>query len=76
MGLLDAFKKKEEKTELKPEMSEEERQKVFAEKDRPQGKYSETCAGCGGAGTDKKWMGQYWHVKCMRSAKKQARKMF
>ncbi len=40
-----------------------------------QPKYSETCALCGSAGTEKKWMGQYWHKKCMRQAKKGAKKM-
>ncbi len=77
MGLFDAFRKKEsgEKKELSPEMTEEERQKVFAERDRPKGKYNETCAGCGGAGTDKKWMGQYWHKKRLRLSRKQAKSM-
>jgi hypothetical protein len=78
MGLLDVFKKKEEKElpkEVTPEMTEEERQKVYAERDVPKGKYAEACAGCGGSGTDKKWMGQYWHKKCCRNAKKQAKKM-
>ncbi len=77
LGLFDSFKKKEpeEKKEITPEMSEDERQKVFAEQDRPKGKYDEACSACGGAGTDKKWMGQYWHKKCLRSARKQAKGM-
>jgi hypothetical protein len=76
MGLFDAFKKKDEKQEITPETPEEERQRILAEKDeRPQGKYKEACSACGGTGTDKKWMGQYWHVKCLRSARKQARGM-
>ncbi|MFH1224333.1 MAG: hypothetical protein V1676_00845 [Candidatus Diapherotrites archaeon] len=34
---------------------------------------SEPCSLCGGAGTEKKWMGRYWHKKCMRKMKKQAK---
>ena len=37
------------------------------------GKYGEKCALCGNIGTDKKWMGQFWHKKCVRVARKQAR---
>jgi len=40
-----------------------------------EGKYKAACSLCGGAGTDKKWMGQFWHKKCLRSMKKGARKM-
>ena len=29
----------------------------------------------GGAGTEKKWMGQYWHKKCLRLTKKGAKKI-
>jgi hypothetical protein len=41
----------------------------------PAGKYSEPCALCGKAPSDKKWAGQYWHKKCLRRAKKGAMKM-
>ena len=40
-----------------------------------EGKYSEQCALCGNPGTEKKWMGQYWHRKCIRFARKGAKKM-
>ena len=64
MGLLDGIMgKKEEKVQ---EMKESE---------SPEGKYSEECSLCGKAGTEKKWMGKYWHVKCIRSARKVARGM-
>lgn len=43
--------------------------------EQPAGKYNEPCALCGNAGTEKKWMGQYWHKKCFRAARKGARKM-
>ncbi len=33
------------------------------------------CALCKQPGTDKKWMGQSWHSKCLRNAKKMAKKM-
>ena len=79
MGLFDAFKKKEEqKAEEKPlsEMTEAERQKAFAEREeKREGKYDEACSACGGRGTDKKWMGQYWHKKCLRASKRQAKGM-
>lgn len=76
MGLFDVLKKKDEvPKDVNPNMTEEERQKVFAERDAPKGKYDEACSACGGRGTDKKWMGQYWHKKCLRSAKKQAKGM-
>ena len=38
-------------------------------------KFSEPCALCGAAGTEKKWAGQYWHKKCMRKSKKIAKGM-
>lgn len=41
-----------------------------------QGKYSEPCSLCGNPGTEKKWMGKYWHFKCIRKSKKVAKGMF
>ena len=41
----------------------------------PEGKYSEECAVCGAQGTDKKWLGQHFHKKCLRKMKKQAKGM-
>jgi hypothetical protein len=41
----------------------------------PDGKYEDACALCGEGKTEKKWMGQYWHKKCVRAAKKQSKKM-
>ncbi|MCR4335597.1 MAG: hypothetical protein NUV57_03620 [archaeon] len=64
MGFLDKLTgKKEEKEE--PEKKQE----------LPQGKYKEECSVCGNPGTEKKWMGQHFHKKCLRAMKKQARKM-
>jgi len=62
MGLTDFLNKKEEvkKEEKKPE---------------PEGKFNEACALCGGAGTDKKWAGQYWHKRCLRKSKRMAKGM-
>lgn len=63
MGFLDLLKgKKEEKEKSSPELAFE-------------GKYQEACALCGAMGAEKKWMGQYWHVKCVRTARKGAKKM-
>ncbi len=36
---------------------------------------TETCALCSKPGCDKKWGGQYWHKKCLRSAKGMAKGM-
>ena len=40
-----------------------------------QGKYDEPCSLCGGGGTEKKWAGKYWHVKCVRKMRKLGRGM-
>ena len=66
MGFLDALKAKKEEADAKKKEEEEA---------QPQGKYDQPCALCGATGTEKKWMGQYWHKKCVRSAKKMGRKM-
>tara|TARA_Y100000310_G_scaffold344615_1_gene458312 strand:+ start:3399 stop:3602 length:204 start_codon:yes stop_codon:yes gene_type:complete len=66
MGFLDKLTgKKEEPKEEVPEKKQEV----------PEGKYSEDCSVCGDQGTEKKWMGQYFHKKCLRAMKKQAKKM-
>ena len=39
------------------------------------GKYAEPCALCQKTGTEKKWMGQYWHKKCLRKSKKMVKGM-
>ncbi len=36
---------------------------------------NETCALCGATGCEKKWAGQYWHKKCMRTMRKSAKGM-
>ncbi len=42
----------------------------------PKTKYpDESCALCGGKGCEKKWAGQYWHKKCMRTMRKSAKGM-
>ncbi len=64
MGLLDRFRKKKE-----PEEKEEEPQPAAL------GKYDEPCAMCGKLATEKKWMGQYWHKKCVRKGRKMAKGM-
>ena len=67
MGFLDKLTgKKEEMEQEKKEPAEEV----------PLGKYAaEECSLCGDPGSDKKWAGQYWHKRCVRLAKKQAKKM-
>ena len=66
MGLKNLFgfeKKKEE-------------DKSIDEIDLVNSKYkTETCALCSKPGCDKKWGGQYWHKKCLRSAKGMAKGM-
>ena len=67
MGFLDSLRgKKEENAEEKSEKEELE---------QPVGKYTQECSLCGKPGTEKKWMGQYWHKKCYRSMRKGAKKM-
>jgi len=68
MGLFDRLKAK------KGEMKAQKKEAQEAESE-PEGKYNEACALCGNPGTEKKWMGQYWHRKCYRAARKGARKM-
>ena len=53
----------------------EEKKPAEEAKEEPKGKFSEPCALCGAAGTDTKWMGQYWHKKCKRRSKKLAKGM-
>ena len=64
MGIFGRFKKKESEEEKKKEQEEV-----------PEGKYYDPCSLCGSAGTEKKWMGQYWHKKCLRKSKKFAKGM-
>lgn len=74
MGLFDVFKKKDEsKTDSAPAEKPEKKEEPAEE--QPQGKYNEACSSCGKVGTDKKWMGQYWHKKCLRQMKKSAKGM-
>jgi len=63
MGILDRFKKKEGQ-------EAEQKQEVPVV-----GKYEQVCALCSKPGTDKKWMGQYWHKRCARLARKGAQRM-
>ena len=71
MGLFDALRGKN--GEEKPGASGQKKKEEPAA--APVGKYQEACALCGNPGTEKKWMGQYWHKKCVRLAKRGARKM-
>ncbi|PJA17675.1 MAG: hypothetical protein COX63_02670 [Candidatus Diapherotrites archaeon CG_4_10_14_0_2_um_filter_31_5] len=64
MGLGDILKKKI------GEVKEQKKQEVQLE-----GKYDESCALCGGGGSEKKWAGQYWHKKCMRKSRRMAKGM-
>ena len=61
MSFLDRLRGKKEEPEEEP---------------RPEGRFIEECALCGGTGTEKKWAGQYWHKKCLRKSKKFAKGMF
>jgi len=64
MGLFDRFSGKKE-----------EKEEPVEEKEVPKGKYDEECTVCGELGTEKKWLGQYFHKKCLRRMKKGAKKM-
>jgi len=67
MGLFDKIK--QNLVEAKQKKLEEKSPAV------PAGKYPEPCALCGGNGADKKYLGQFWHKKCLRGVKKQSKKM-
>jgi hypothetical protein len=78
MGIFDAFKKKEKSEEDKAKEAEAQKlkQKATPQIDIANSKYpDETCAVCSQKGCDKKWGGQYWHKKCLRSVKGMARDM-
>lgn len=68
MAIFDVFKKKE-----KPK---EEIKAKTPQIDLAKAKYPhENCAVCNQPGCDKKWGGQYWHKKCLRSVKGMAKDM-
>ncbi len=68
MAILDMFKKKEK--------TKEETKTKTPQIDLENCKYpNETCAVCNQPGCDKKWGGQYWHKKCLRSVKGMAKDM-
>jgi len=78
MGIFDVFKKKEKSEEDKAKEAEAQKlkQKATPQIDIANSKYpDETCAVCSQKGCDKKWGGQYWHKKCLRSVKGMARDM-
>ena len=66
MGLFDVFKGKKENVEEDTKAGKE---------NKNEGRFSEECAACGGTATDKKWMGQYWHKKCLRKIRKSTKGM-
>lgn len=76
MGILDKLLGKKG-TDSEEEMSEaqEEKNKERKEDESVEAKYDEACSLCGNPGTDKKWLGKYFHKKCLRKAKKVARGM-
>jgi hypothetical protein len=75
--LFDALKKKPETEGNSAEQKTEDSESSGSESSGNQGlgKFNEVCALCGKGPTDVKWMGQYFHVKCKRSAKKMAKRM-
>jgi len=78
MAIFDMFKKKEKTEEEKQKELELQKQKAKAipQIDLANSKYpKEACAVCSQPGCDKKWGGQYWHKKCLRSVKGMAKDM-
>lgn len=65
MGFLGFGKKKEDSAEARGETAPEREEELF----------NEPCGLCGKQPTDTKWMGQYWHKRCRRSAKRMAKGM-
>ena len=72
MGLFDALKKKPETEGNSAGQKTESSESSGSESS---GKFNEVCALCNKGPTDVKWMGQYFHVRCKRQAKKYAKKM-
>jgi len=69
MGLKNLFGFGKKKEEEKPTNKN-------TEIDLVNSKYkNDVCALCSKPGCDKKWGGQYWHKKCLRSAKGMAKGM-
>ncbi len=69
MGLLDGILGKKENEG--PVEEKQEQPQALA-----RGKYpDQECSFCGKLNADKKWMGQYFHKKCLRKLKKGAKKM-
>lgn len=68
MGFLDFLGKKDAKKE------DDQKASKKAETET-EGGFNEACALCGKGSTDKKWAGQYWHKKCLRSSRKMAKGM-
>ena len=68
LGILDNFRKK-------PEENPAEEKTQQAPQDSGEGRFNQVCALCGKGPTDVKWMGQYFHKKCKRQARKLAGKM-
>ena len=75
MGLLDGFMKKKENEEI--ESKEDSNKGTNSNSEEvPEGKYpDQECSFCGKLNADKKWMGQFFHKKCLRKLKKGAKKM-
>lgn len=74
MGLLDFLKPKKEEPKAQEKKAEKPLPKEEAESEEETG-FNEPCALCSKARTDKKWAGQYWHKKCLRSSRKAAKGM-
>lgn len=79
MGLKEIVEKiTRKKEEAKPEEKKEKPEEKVKAEVKPEEKavkaYGE-CSYCSKPGADKKWMGQYFHKKCLRALKKMSKKM-
>ncbi|MFH0905930.1 MAG: hypothetical protein V1824_01170 [archaeon] len=73
--LKNIFRKKESSSDEKNKIENIQKSKPMAI-DFANSKYpSETCSLCSQKGCDKKFAGQYWHKKCLRSTKSIAKGM-
>ena len=80
MGLLDFLKKKPAQKQTEEKTADTGPQKFSMSKSKKEEETdeevsSEVCALCNAAGADKKWAGQWWHKRCLRSSRKMARGM-
>lgn len=75
MGFLEKLFGKKSESDIEGKGEKPKTKSESGSESEVEAKYSEDCSLCGGKGSEKKWAGQYWHKKCIRAAKRGAKKM-